>query len=416
VRILVVGSGGREHALAWALSAGGRHAVLSAPGNPGTALLGPTFPVSVEDAAGMAALAESETVDLVVVGPEAPLVAGLADLLRSRGIACFGPGREAAMLEGSKWFAKEIMREAGVPTAAGVVVTGLSDALDRLDGRPGAFVIKADGLAAGKGVFLPETLREAEDALTGLLGDDRWGSPRRVVLEERLEGPEVSILAVCSGTDSIVLPPSRDHKRLLDGDRGPNTGGMGAVCPVRGLPDGFGEEIGRLVVTPVLEELAARGIDYRGILYAGLILTADGPRVLEFNVRLGDPETQAVLPMLQGDLAGLMASAARGEPLPRDLVSLRDGFCTAVVMASGGYPGGCRTGLPIGGVDEVADAVVFHAGTGRIDGALVTAGGRVLAVSAVGTTLDESIRRAYRAVGSVRFEGACFRNDIGRTS
>jgi len=415
VRILVVGGGGREHALAWALSADGRNAVLSAPGNPGTALLGPTFPVAGEDLEGIAGLAAAQSVDMVVIGPEAPLVAGLADLIRSRDIPCFGPGSGAARLEGSKWFAKEVMAAAGVPSAEGGVFTDPSAALDLMDGRAERFVIKADGLAAGKGVFLPETMREAEQILNGLFRGSLGESGRRVVLEERLEGPEVSILAVCNGSDCIILPPSRDHKRLGDGDTGPNTGGMGAVCPPPGLDPHFGESIRELVISPVLRELASRGMDYRGVLYAGLMLTSAGPRVLEFNVRFGDPETQAVLPMLAGDLAGLMASASRGEPLQEGLVTTRAGACSTVVMASGGYPGSYRTGIPIQGASDDPGVKVFHAGTRIEDGILVTSGGRVLAVSAVGGTLEESLDMAYRAVAGISFEGACFRKDIGRT-
>jgi phosphoribosylamine---glycine ligase len=415
VRILIVGGGGREHALSWTLSADSRNTVLSAPGNPGMALLGPTFPVAAEDMGGIADLAAAQSVDMVVIGPEAPLVAGLADLLRSRSIPCFGPGRAAARLEGSKWFAKEVMAAAGVPAAKGGVFTDPSAALDRVDGRAEGFVLKADGLAAGKGVFLPETMREAEEILRGLFRGSLGESGRRVVVEERLEGPEVSILAVCSGTDCIILPPSRDHKRLGDGDTGPNTGGMGAVCPPPGLAPQFGESIRELVISPVLEELASRGMDYRGVLYAGLILTPCGPKVLEFNVRFGDPETQAVLPMLTGDLAGLMAAASRGEPLGRDLVTVREGACSTVVMASGGYPGTYRTGLPIRGIGAVEGALVFHGGTSLADGILVTSGGRVLAVSAVAHTLDDSLETVYRAVAGIRFEGACYRTDIGRT-
>jgi len=404
LKILVVGSGGREHALAWALDRSGGNTVLVSPGNPGTA----AFARNVVTPADPLQAAVDHGVDLVVVGPEAPLAAGLGDRLRAAGIPCFGPGAGCAALESSKWFAKEIMVTAGVPTALGEIFDNSGDALDYMGGKPREWVIKADGLAAGKGVVLPDTLQEAREALEVLLSNP----PGRVVVEERLSGPEVSVMAVCSGTEAVILPPSRDHKRIGEGDTGPNTGGMGAVCPPRGLPEGFSSLMERTVFKPVLRELDRRGLDYRGVLYAGMMLSPGGPRVLEFNVRFGDPETQAVLPLLGGDLAGLFTAAALGRKLPEPTVL--SGASAVVIIASGGYPGGYRKGAVIEGLDAVIDAMVFHAGTAFSGRDIVTSGGRVLGVTALGEDLGKALEKAYRAVGSIRFDGMNFRRDIGR--
>ena len=413
MRILLIGSGGREHALAWALAGSGENEILSTPGNPGMAAVGDVAGTGVGDLQGLVDLAVSRSVDLVVTGPEAPLVDGLADMLTRRGVPCFGPVKAGARLEGSKWFAKDVMNSAQVPTATGELFTDAGSAMEFMDGHPERFVIKADGLAAGKGVFLPDDVPGAEKVLEGLFGGSAGNAGATVVVEGRLIGPEVSILAVCSGSESVILPPSRDHKRAGDGDTGPNTGGMGAVCPPPGLEDGFRISVKKKIITPVLRELARRGIDYRGVLYAGLMLTDDGPRVLEFNVRFGDPEAQVVLPMLEGDLAGLLMAAAVGEDLPD--IEVRHGYCSCVVMASGGYPGTYRKGYPVSGIDRVRDAMVFQAGTKLDDGRLITSGGRVLCVSAYGSTLEDSLDRAYRGVEEISFEGSWCRSDIGRT-
>jgi phosphoribosylamine--glycine ligase len=360
----------------------------------------------------MVRLAEEKEVDLVVVGPEAPLVDGLADQLRDAGVLCFGPGSEASLLEGSKWFAKEVMLSAGVPTSEGEVFTDAASAMEYIGSRADRFVIKADGLAAGKGVFLPDDVLGAESVLKGLFSGSLGDSGHEVVVERRLIGREVSILAICSGTQCVVLPPSRDHKRLGVGDTGPNTGGMGAVCPPPELGADFAGRARDLIILPVLEELASRGIDYRGVLYAGLMLTESGPMVLEFNVRFGDPETQAVLPMLKSDLAELCRAAASGESLPEEL-DIKDGACTCVVMASGGYPASYGKGYPISGTDRVEDALVFHAGTALSDGKLVTAGGRVLSVAAHSADLAGSIDKAYGEIGRIRFTDCYYRTDIG---
>ncbi|MBN2586203.1 MAG: phosphoribosylamine--glycine ligase [Candidatus Fermentibacteraceae bacterium] len=413
MRILVVGGGGREHALVWALSRSGGNDIICAPGNPGIGKLARLYPVEASDIRGMTGLAGEKDVDLVVVGPEAPLVAGLADTLRAAGIPCFGPGREASRMEGSKWFAKEIMQAAGVPTAEGEVFADAGSAMDYIGEDAGQFVIKADGLASGKGVFLPSEPSEAAEILNGLFSGKGGDSGQKVVVERRLIGREVSILAICSGTGCVVLPPSRDHKRLGDKDTGPNTGGMGAVCPPPELGEDFAAAAGDTIILPVLQELAGRGIDYRGVLYAGLMVTGDGPRVLEFNVRFGDPETQAVLPLLGSDLSELCAMAALGQPLPAR-VDVIDGACTCVVLASGGYPSSYGKGYPVSGTDDVEGAFVFHAGTTASDGGLVTAGGRVLSVAAVSDDLGSSIEKAYLELGKIRFRDCYFRTDIGR--
>jgi len=316
------------------------------------------------------------------------------------------------MLEGSKWFAKEIMESAGVPTAHGRRFTDQVSAVDYIGEIPENYVIKADGLAAGKGVFLPETKRESDEIIRDLFAGSLGSAGASVVVEQRLKGREVSVLAVCNGTDAVVLPPSRDHKRAFDGDRGPNTGGMGAICPPPDVPEEFGEDIRQRVILPVLKELKARDLEFRGVLYAGLMVTEFGPMVLEFNVRFGDPETQAVLPMIRSDVAALFMAAARGEKL--EPVETEQGASCCVVLASGGYPGSYAKGLPITGT-ESADCLVFHAGTAVKDGMLVTSGGRVLGVTALGEDLDGAIEKAYVNAAKIEFEGKHFRKDIGRT-
>ncbi len=402
MKILVVGSGGREHALAWALYKNGANQVLVSPGNPGTA----------EFAANLSGdpveIAVKESVDLVVVGPEVPLVDGIADVLENKGIPCFGPSAQCARLEGSKWFAKEIMAEAGVPTATGKVFTDHASAVDYIGEYPDKFVIKADGLAAGKGVYLPNTRRES-DAIIEELFRDGSGT---VVVEQRLSGREVSVLAVCNGTDAVVLPPSRDHKRVYDGDMGLNTGGMGAVCPPSDVPCDFGDDVLEKVILPVLRVMKARGTEYRGVLYAGLMITEFGYFVLEFNVRFGDPETQAVLPLVKSNLDQLFLAAARGAELPS--VEISDGASACVILASGGYPGSYSKGMEITGIDKV-DSLVFQAGTVERNGSLYTAGGRVLGVTALGEDLDEALEKAYRDADRIEFEGKHLRRDIGRT-
>ena len=393
-----MGSGGREHALAWKLaSSAGLNELHSAPGNPGIAALGTCHPVRAEDGEGLLSLCRESRIDLVVVGPEAPLVVGLADTLRRNGIAVFGPTRSAARIEGSKSFAKDVLDAAGVPTAR------------RLSTAEPPCVVKADGLAAGKGVFVCRTQDELDAGLraaTALGGD--------VLVEELLEGEEVSLFAITDGTRAVALAPSQDFKRVGDGDTGPNTGGMGSYSPVPAVGEREVEELLDSVYRPVLAELARREAPFAGLLYAGLMLTEDGPRVLEFNCRFGDPETQSVLPRLDGDLLPLLLGAATGE-LEGQEAAVRDDAAVTVVVAGGDYPERGDTGTPIDGVDEAeaTGALVFHAGTARHEGRLVTNGGRVLAVTATGEDVGAARTAAYEAVDRVSFAGMRFRRDIG---
>jgi phosphoribosylamine--glycine ligase len=397
VKVLVVGSGGREHALVWKLAQSPRlDAIHAAPGNPGIARIGECHPVRGEDGEGLLALSRELDIDLVVVGPEAPLVAGLANVLRHAGVAVFGPTAEAARIEGSKSFAKDVLDAAGVPTAARLAVA-----------RPPC-VVKADGLAAGKGVFVCRTQQELDDGLraAAALGGE-------LLIEELLEGEEVSLFALADGHDAAPLAPAQDFKRIGEGDEGPNTGGMGSYSPVPGLGEPEVEELVDNVHRPVLAELARRGAPFSGLLYAGLMLTEDGPRVLEFNCRFGDPETQSILPRLEGDLLASLASAAAGR-LDGEL-GVSDRAAVTVVLASGDYPERSDSGTPIEGIEDAEDtgALVFHAGTARHGGRLVTNGGRILNVTALGDDLAAARAQAYDAVSRISFGGMRFRRDIG---
>ncbi|MDE3087642.1 MAG: phosphoribosylamine--glycine ligase, partial [Acidobacteriota bacterium] len=397
----MVGSGGREHALAVVL---GRTAdVVVTPGNPG--IRGRT--VEGHTITSSSAPAEEVEADLYVIGPEAPLVDGLADRLRAAGGLVFGPGADGARLEGSKAFMKELLSEAGVPTARYGAFDDPASAKSFLRGLPGPWVVKTDGLAAGKGVLVTDTLAEAEADIDAKLSGGAFGDAgRRVVVEEGMTGPECSLLVLCDGRRLAALAPARDFKRLRDHDRGPNTGGMGAYSPVPPVDGGLVARLLDEAVAPLVAALRARGIDYRGVLYAGIMLTPDGPKVLEFNVRFGDPETQVVLPRLEGDLAGLLAEAAAGSlvSVPRFV----DAAAVCVVLASAGYPESPRTGDRITGLDRAAaveGVTVFHAGTARAGGvgepaAVVTSGGRVLSVTALGDTAAEARARAYRGVSA----------------
>ncbi|MGZ4358707.1 MAG: phosphoribosylamine--glycine ligase [Gaiellaceae bacterium] len=399
MKVLVVGSGGREHALAWKLAQSsaldGLHA---APGNPGIAALGSCHPVRAEDGEGLLRLALELGVDLVVVGPEAPLVAGVGDQLRHAGVAVFGPGAGAARLEGSKRFAKEIMLAAGVPTA-------------RQLAEPAApCVVKADGLAAGKGVFVCHSQDELDLAL-----EQVKAYPGEPMFEELLEGEELSLFAIAAGEQALALAPAQDFKRAYDGDAGPNTGGMGSYSPVPGIGSEQVEEILELVHRPVLSELADRGTPFVGLLYAGLMRGADGIKVLEFNVRFGDPETQAILPRLEGDLLTALAQAAEGTLGDVEL-SASDRAAVTVVLAGGDYPARSDAGSPISGIAaaEATGALVFQAGTATKDGRLVTAGGRILDVTGLGDTLEQAREAAYEAVEKIGWQGMRYRRDIAR--
>jgi phosphoribosylamine---glycine ligase len=419
--ILVVGSGGREHALAWRLAESPSvERVESAPGNPGTAALGPRHAVDAEDPAAVAELAEQRQVDLVVVGPEAPLVAGVVDELERRGIPAFGPTAAGAEIEGSKAFAKDVMTAAGVPTAGYVATEDRDEAQQALDRFAPPYVVKADGLAAGKGVRICATLVEARDAVDDALVRGAFGQAgARVVIEEHLDGPERSVFGVCDGRDVVLLSPAQDYKRALDGDRGPNTGGMGAFTPVPGFGLAEVDELRERVFRPVLQEMASRGTPYRGLLYAGLIDTGgpagDAVRLLEFNARFGDPETQVILPRLASDLGDLLAASATGSVKGHE-PTWHDEAVVTVVLASGGYPGPYEKGKAISGVGSAEareGVVVFHAGTSRgEDGPLVTFGGRVLDVTAQGPSVADARELAYEAAAEIEFEGLQLRGDI----
>ena len=408
MKTLVIGPGGREHALAWALSRDpGVTEVHAAPGNPGIAAVATLHAVDVMDGAAVAALAVDLGVDLVVVGPEAPLVAGVADAVRAAGIACFGPSREAAQLEGSKAFAKEVMEAAGVPTAAARVCTTDEEAAAALDELGAPYVVKDDGLAAGKGVVVTD---DREAALAHAV------SCERVVIEEFLDGPEVSLFAITDGTTVYPLQPAQDFKRIGDDDEGPNTGGMGAYTPLPWAPDGLVDEVLRTVLKPTVDEMARRGTPFAGLLYAGLALTSRGVRVVEFNARFGDPETQPLMALLDSPLSTLLMGAATGTLADVPAPAWKPGAAVAVVMASAGYPESSSSGDVIVGtetLDREPDVHVLHAGTARdAAGRLVTAGGRVLAVTAVGSDLADARARAYEGVRSISFPGAQFRSDI----
>lgn len=404
----MIGTGGREHALAWALSRDpGVTEVHAAPGNPGIAEVATLHDVDPMDAEAVASLAERLGVDLVVVGPEAPLVAGVASGVRARDIACFGPSREAAQLEGSKAFAKDVMEAAGVPTAAARVCATADEAAAALDAFGPPYVVKDDGLAAGKGVVVTD---DREAALA------HAAACERVLVEEYLDGPEVSLFAITDGRTVYPLQPAQDFKRIFDGDQGPNTGGMGAYTPLPWAPPGLVEEVTRTVLQPTVDEMERRGTPFRGLLYAGLALTARGIRVVEFNARFGDPETQPLLALLESPLAPLLHAAATGTLTDVAPPRFRDGAAVAVVLASAGYPESASKGDVIEGLETAArreGVHVFHAGTARDDdGRLVTAGGRVLAVVGVGGDLAAARATAYDGVGEISFAGAQSRTDI----
>jgi phosphoribosylamine--glycine ligase len=397
VKVLVLGSGGREHALAWKIAQSEALEELhAAPGNPGIAALARCHPLRVDDVEGLLGLCREHEIDLVVIGPEAPLVAGVADHLRRAGVTVFGPSAAAARIEGSKSFAKDVMRAAGVPAAA------------ELGEARAPCVVKADGLAGGKGVFVCQTQSEADAALAQAraLGET-------VVFEELLEGEEISLFALTDGVEALPLAPAQDFKRLRDGDEGPNTGGMGSYSPPPFLRTDEIEELVDLVHRPVLAELAGRGTPFVGLLYAGLMLTDKGPRVLEFNCRFGDPETQAILPRLEGDLLGALAGAAEGALGGLEL-SVGPDAAVTVVLAARGYPEAPEPGVELRGLNEAetAGALVFHAGTAVREGRVLSAGGRVLNVTATGESVSEARDRAYAAVELIDFPGAQYRRDI----
>jgi phosphoribosylamine--glycine ligase len=420
MKVLLIGGGGREHAIALSLKKSARVTeLLCAPGNAGIASVARVFPdIRATDLDGIVALAKGEQVDFVVVAPDDPLALGLVDRLESAGIPAFGPTAAAARIEASKVYSKALMKKYGIPTAAFEAFDDLAaaEAYIRKQGAP--IVVKCDGLALGKGVVVAQTIEEALEAARSMMRDKRFGdSGARVVVEACLSGPEVTQLVFTDGEHVQMMPSSRDHKRAYDEDKGPNTGGMGAIAPA----PAFGEEqraqaIER-IVQPTIAMLSKEGTPFKGVLYFGLMLTKDGPMVIEYNARFGDPETQAVLPLLQSDLMDIFIACREGGLDKLTLTWSRD-WCASVVLASGGYPAKYETGYPIAGIEEAeaADAIVFHAGTrADADGRIVTAGGRVLAVSALGESLDDALDKAYRAAGMIAFQEKHMRTDLGRT-
>ena len=418
MKVLLVGGGGREHALAWKLAQSPRLTRLyAAPGNPGIAAHADCVPVRDTDLDGLVALARRERVELAVIGPEVPLSLGLRDRLSDAGVPVFGPSQSAARLESSKAFAKDLMARYGIPTARFRVFQD-ADAAKRFCRELGApLVIKADGLAAGKGAMVCATLPEADAAIRLCLDEDAFGAAgRTVVVEEFMTGEEASFFVITDGASVLPLPAAQDHKAIFDDDRGPNTGGMGAYTPAPVMDEAMTGRVMEEIVTPTLAAMAKEGAPYAGVLFVGLMICPDGPRVVEFNCRFGDPECQAILPRLDEDLLPVFEAVASGRGLPASLRWRREAS-VCVVLASPGYPGTPRAGLPIEGVEAAAalpGVNVFHAGTALRDGALLTAGGRVLGVQTLGGDIRAAMERAYDAVGRIRFEGMQFRHDIGR--
>ena len=428
MKILIVGSGGREHAITWRLAQDeAKHELYCAPGNAGTAALATNLAIGAEDVAAVAAWAEANRPDLVVVGPEAPLCKGLVDELERIGVKAFGPVAAGARMEGSKRFAKEVMDAAGVPTGRARTFTDAAAAKAALAEYGLPVVIKADGLAAGKGVVVAETTAQAEAAIDDMLVGNKFGAAgAEVLVEEFLHGEECSILALVDGERAVLLPSSQDHKRVFDGDKGPNTGGMGAYSPAPVVTADRLPEIKEKIILPVVRELKKRGIVYRGVLYAGLMVNdansnPHGPlaksgstvNVVEFNARFGDPETEAVLPRLGGSFATALLHAATGNLKDEDVV-VKDEAAATVIIASGGYPGSYEKGKEISGLGEAAaaGAIVFHCGTKAADGKILTSGGRVLSVTGMGATLREAVDKAYAGVGKISFDKMFYRKDI----
>ncbi|SDG40667.1 phosphoribosylamine--glycine ligase [Pelagibacterium luteolum] len=415
MRILLIGSGGREHALAWAMTKSPRlEKLFVAPGNGGTEMLAESVALDVADHGGVVLFCQRERIDLVVVGPEVPLVAGIADDLRTAGIAVFGPSKIAAQLEGSKAFTKALCDEMGIPTAAYAKFTALEPALDYVRKTGAPIVIKADGLAAGKGVTVAETLQQAEDALRDCFDGAFGEAGAEVVIEECLVGEEASLFAICDGEHTVLLPAAQDHKRAYDGDEGPNTGGMGAYAPAPVMTDALVERAYREIIAPAIKGMAARGTPFTGVLFTGLMITRDGPKLIEFNTRFGDPECQVLMMLLESDLIDILDATAHGR-LASITPRWKQAVAMTVVMAARGYPGTYEKGSVIGNADGLdTDKVrVFHAGTIREDGVLRANGGRVLNITAIGDTVAEARDIAYRTVDAIDWpEGFC-RRDIG---
>ena len=418
MKVLVVGGGGREHAILWALSKSPKVSQLyCAPGNGGIAALAEWVPIKATDVAAMVSWAKENAMDFVVVAPDDPLALGMVDALEEAGIPAFGPRANAAIVESSKIFSKELMAKYHIPTAKYQSFTDLDEALAYIRREGAPIVVKADGLALGKGVVVAQTVAEAEEAARSMMADGKFGAAgSRVVIEECMTGPEVTVLCFTDGEHLSPMPPSRDHKRAYDGDKGPNTGGMGAISPAPGYTPEIARRCMEEIFRPTIDALRAEGRPFRGVLYFGLMLTPDGPKVVEYNARFGDPECQAVLSLLESDLMEIFL-ACRNGTLDQVDVRWTDGAACCLVLASGGYPGKYETGLPITGLEEAGrTAVVFHAGTKRgEDGQILTSGGRVLGVTATADTLEAAIQKAYESAGAISFPDMHFRTDIGRT-
>jgi phosphoribosylamine--glycine ligase len=416
VKVLVIGSGGREHALAWKLKQSAEvDRIFCAPGNAGTAQIAESVAIPANDLSALARFAKENAVDLTVVGPDDPLAAGIVDLFQEANLRVFGPTQSAARLESSKIFAKELMRAQGIPTAAAETFADSDAAIRYAEQSKFPIVIKADGLALGKGVIVAPDIATARSTIAEMMNDGRFGDAgRRIVIEEFLRGSECSLHALVDGQNYRLLESARDHKRAFDGDKGPNTGGMGAFSPANNWTLGLAAQFDKEVMKPVLRGLKKEGVEFRGLLFPGLMITADGARLLEFNCRFGDPETQAILPRLKSDLLPLLEATIDGQ-IDRCTIEWDKRATVTVVLASGGYPEKYETGKPISGLEDAAkleDVRIFHAGTKRANGEIVTAGGRVLAVTALGSTIEGARTRAYEAVSRIHFDGCHYRRDI----
>ena len=415
MKVLVVGSGGREHALCWKIAQHPDTEVYVAPGNIGMVDVATLVNIKVDDIAGLVDFAKAEGIDLTVVGPELPLTLGIVDAFQEAGLACFGPNKAAAKLEGSKAFSKELMKKYGIPTAAFDTFTDVDKAKAFVDEIGVPCVVKADGLAAGKGVIICMTREEADKAIEDMLTDHAFGdASATIVIEEYMVGPEVSVLAFADGKTVLPMVSAQDHKRIFDGDKGPNTGGMGAYSPAPVYTEALSAEVNKTIIEPTIAAMAAEGTPFTGILYTGLMLTEKGPRVLEYNVRFGDPETQPIMVRMKSDIVALFQACVNGK-LDEATLEWHDEAAVCVIMASGGYPASSEKGVPIHGLDDIAaeEAIVFHSGTAEKDGEIVTNGGRVLGVTAKDATIKGAIDKAYAAVEKINFDHMQFRRDIG---
>lgn len=415
MKILVIGSGGREHALCWKLAQHPDAEIYAAPGNIGMIDVATLVNIKVDDIQGLVDFAKAEAIDLTVVGPELPLTLGVVDAFQEAGLACFGPNKAAARLEGSKAFSKELMKKYNIPTAAFDTFTEVAPAKAFVDEIGVPCVVKADGLAAGKGVIICMTREEADKAIEDMLSDHAFGdASATIVIEEYMEGPEVSVLAFADGKHVLPMVSAQDHKRIFDGDKGPNTGGMGAYSPAPVYTEELSKLVNETIIAPTIAAMAAEGAPFTGILYTGLMLTEKGPRVLEYNVRFGDPETQPIMVRMKSDIVDLFQACLDGT-LDQATLEWYDEAAVCVIMASGGYPASSEKGVPIHGLDTISEeeAIVFHSGTALKDGQIVTNGGRVLGVTAKDTTIKGAIDKAYAAVEKITFDHMQFRRDIG---